>query len=125
MIGQNTIFEYACSSESVLGHVSAAIGVECIRLSRDTIDLVDSNQVDQLLQQVELRPGADGWISLPCTDYTPWHQMNIHRHGEAFERKLHGRRKKSKKMFKFAKRFAQKIFETEGRVAIEWPADSG
>ena len=108
LIGQNTIFEYACSSESVLGHVSAAIGVECIRLSRDTIGLADSNQVEQLLQHVELRPGADGWISLPCADYTPWQHMNIHRHGEAFDRKLHERRKKSNKMFKFAKRSHRK-----------------
>ena len=123
--GHNTIFEHACSSDSALGHASAAIGVECIRLSRDTIDLSDSKQVGQLIQQVEQRPGADAWISLPCTDYTPWQHMNIHRHGEQFEKKHHERRKKSKKMFKLAKRFVRKILDTGGRVAIEWPADSG
>ena len=124
-IGHNTIFEYASSSGSALGHASAAIGVECIRLPKDTINLADSKQVDQLIQQVEQRPGADAWISLPCADYTPWQHLNIHRHGEEFEKKPHERRKKSKKMFKLAKRFAQKILDTGGRVAIEWPADSG
>ena len=123
LAGRNTVFGYRCSSDSALGHVSAAIGVECIRLSRDTINLVDPKQVGQLLQQVDLRPGADGWISLPCTDYTPWQRMNIYRYGEAFERKLQERRKKSMKMFKQAKRFARKILETGGRVALEWPAD--
>ena len=85
-------------NDSALGHVGAAIGIECIRLSRDTIDLSSSTQVDQLIQQLELRPGADGWIGLPCADYTPWQHMNIHRHGQAFEESLHQRRKKSKKM---------------------------
>ena len=25
-----------------------------------------------LLEHVEQRPGADGWVSLPCTDFCPW-----------------------------------------------------
>ena len=123
--GQGTVFEYACSSTSTLGQIASSIGVECIRLSRDNIDLSNSTQVDQLIQQLDQRPGADAWISLPCTDYTPWQHMNVHRHGQAFEEKLHQRRKKSKKMFKLAKQFAVKILETGGRVAFEWPANSG
>ena len=122
--GYNTIFEYACSSKSVLGEMCDRIGVEGIRLSRDTLDLADENQVAQLLDQVDQRPGADGWVSLPCTDFCPWQRMNVHRYGEEYAKKLKKKRRHARNMFKLAKKFMTKILTEGGRVAIEWPADS-
>lgn len=123
--GSITIFEYACSKSSILGERCEALGVECIRLSRDIIDLADPDQVSQLVEQVSERPGADLWLSLPCTDYTQWQHMNASLYGEMFQKKLKERRKKSKKIFKLFEQVAERILQEGGRIAIEWPANSG
>ena len=39
LIGSDTIFECACSESSMLGEMCESVGVEGIRLSRETIDL--------------------------------------------------------------------------------------
>ena len=102
LLGSNTIFEYACSETSVLGDMCDSKGIEGARLSRDTNDFADENQVSHLLDQAEQRPGADGWISLSCTNFCPWQHMNIHRNGASFQKKLEKRRKTSRKMFRLA-----------------------
>lgn len=63
------------------------------------IDKIEE-QVEQVLQKVGLRLGADGWISLPCADYTPWQHMNIHRHGKDFQKKRQESRKKLMRLWK-------------------------
>ena len=51
--------------------------------------------------------------------------MNIHRYGVEYEKKLKKRRKHARKMFGLASKVMKKILSEGGRVAIEWPADSG
>jgi len=86
------------------------------------IDLQDEGQVSKLITPADDRKSADAWVSLPCTDFTPWQHMNVHGHGWGFQEK---RRKQAKKMLAQAKRFMKKILAEGGRVAIEWPANSG
>jgi hypothetical protein len=124
LTGSDTIFEYACSENSILGEMCESVGIEGIRLSRETIDLADGRQVSQLLEHVEQRPGADGWVGLPCTDFCPWQHMNIHRYGAQYEKKLRKRRKHGLKMFVLASEVMSKLLSQGGRVAIEWAADS-
>ena len=57
LTGSDTIFEYACSENSILGEMCESVGVEGIRLSGETIDLAD---------------GVDGWVTLLCTDFCLW-----------------------------------------------------
>ena len=123
--GFNTLFEYACDENSAFGEVCDELGTEGKRLSRNVIDLQDEEQVSQLITQADDRKAADAWVSLPCTVFTPWQHMNVHRHGWRFLHKLEKRRKQAKKMFAQAKRFMKKILAEGCRVAIEWPANSG
>ena len=63
-------FEFACSNDSVLGKVAESINVDCIRLSRDVLDLTDPEHLSQALGQVDALPGSDTWVSIVCT-YLP------------------------------------------------------
>ena len=56
-------------------------------ISRNVINLQDEGQISQLITQAD-----DAWVSLPCTDFTPWQHMNAHRHGWGFQQKLEKRR---------------------------------
>ena len=74
--GSNTIFESACSETSSLGQRCEAVGIECVLLTKTTIDESEPDQFKQLVCQVRERPGADLWVSLPCADFTQWQKMN-------------------------------------------------
>ena len=115
LTGSDTIFEYACSENSIMGEMCESVGIEGIRLSRETIDLADGRQVSQLLEHVEQRPGADGWVGLPCTDFCPWQHMSIHRYGAQYEKKLRKRRKHGRKMFGLASKVMSKLLSQGGR----------
>ena len=78
-------------------------------ISRNVINLQDEGQICQLITQADDRKSADAWVSLPCTDFTPWQHMNAHRQGWGFQQKLEKRRKQARKMFAQAKRFIKKI----------------
>ena len=93
--GTDILFEYACGESSELTEAAAAIGVNSIRLSRATLDLSEPTHVAQVQGQVQACPGCDIWLSLPCADYCPWQDMNIHVHGPSFENNLQKRRKNS------------------------------
>ena len=73
--------------------------IEGIRLSRNVIDSQDERQVSQLTAQADDRKSADAWVNLPCTNFTPWQHMNVHRHGWGFQQKLGKRRKQARKIF--------------------------
>ena len=107
------------------GEMCESVGVEGIRLSRETIDLADGRQVSQLPEHVEQRPGTDGWVNLPCTDFCPWQHMNTHRYGAQYEKKARKRRKHARRMFVLASQVMSKLLSEGRRVAIDWPADSG
>ena len=72
-------------------------------ISRNVINLQDEGQISQLITQAD-----DAWVSLPCTDFTPWQHMNVHRHGWGFQQKLEKRRKQARKMLAQANRFMRK-----------------
>ena len=123
-INHKALFEYACDEHSAIGDV---VMKSVLKASgyRNLIDLPDEGHVSQLITQADDHKTADAWVSLPCTDFTPWQHMNVHRHGWSFQQKLEKRRKQARKMFAQAKRFMKKILAEGGRVAIEWPANSG
>ena len=89
---QPVLFEYACSPNSNLSKVAQEVGVRAIRLSRDSIDLADSAQVDQLQGQITQTEGADILMSLPCTYHSQWQAMNVYKGGRSYARKLKANR---------------------------------
>ena len=79
--GENMLFKYACSDDSLLGQGCQRIGVECTRLTKQVVDLSDPEQVNQVLGQVQAMPGADVWLSITCTFHSPLQNLNIHQYG--------------------------------------------
>ena len=61
---ENVLLEFACSNDSVIGHVAQSINVSCIRLSRDVLDLTNPEHLAQALGQADALPGSDTWVSI-------------------------------------------------------------
>ena len=119
------LFEYACSDDSVIGRVAEETNVKCIRLGKSTLDLCNHDHVLQAVEQADAMPGADAWISIDCTHYSPIQNLNIHLHGKTYQRKLEARRAQTKVMLAYAIQFAMHIMRNHGRVVFELPKDSG
>ena len=124
LVGENMFFEFACSNDSILGQVSTSIGVECIRLSRDVLDLTDPLHLSQALGQVDAVPGADIWVSVVCTHHSPLQHLNKHLHGQPYQKKLKKKQKESIALLRSAEKFMEKVLSHGGRVAFELPAEN-
>ncbi|CAE7223113.1 RPS6KA5, partial [Symbiodinium natans] len=125
LIGKDVLFEYACGDSSELSQAASEIGINSIRLCRSMIDLSNEEHVKQVQGQVEASPGCDVRLSLPCTEFSPWQNMNVHRHGAKYEKGLRNRQEKSKLMFLYARKVLATAIANHGRIAVEWPKGSG
>jgi len=100
--GENMLFEYACSDDSLLGHGCQRFGVKCTRLTKQVVDLSDPEQVNQVLGQVQSMAGAELWLSITCTFHSPLQNLNIHQYGKSYEQKLKKKRKVVRRMVNLA-----------------------
>jgi hypothetical protein len=123
--GRGVLYEYACSDSSITGEKSADIGVRCTRLSREVLDLTNADHVAQAIMQLESTPGADVWISITCTHYSPIERLNESQHGQKFSKKLKQRQKETRRMLGYAIQFAEACLNNQCRVAFEQPQESG
>ena len=117
--GRNQIVEYCCDDDSEIGFVSAMHGVDCLRLGLSTLDLAKPEHVAQVSGQV--KHGAPLWISLPCTEHTPWQSMNVHKHGAEYKARLEKRRARIRKMLRLAIKLAEEKLQSGSHVTFEWP----
>ena len=124
LVGENMLFEFACSNDSILGQVSSSIGVECIRLSRDVLDLTDPLHLSQALGQIDAVPGADTWVSVVCAHHSPLQHLNKHLHGQPYQKKLKKKQKESIALLRSAEKFIEKVLSHGGRAAFELPAEN-
>ena len=92
------MYEYACSDDSIIGQVAEQIGVKCVRLTRNLLDLEKAEDVQQACGQLEEVPGADVWVSRTCTHFSPLQHLNEAVHGATFAKKLKKAQSKSIKM---------------------------
>ena len=81
-----------------MAKVSTSYDVSHVRLHEGMIDLMKEDSIQQLISQVESTPGADMWGSIPCTPWTTWQHMAIHRYGQSYAKRLEQRRLSSRKM---------------------------
>ena len=100
--GKNSLFEYACSDDSIIGQKAEQCGVRCVRLSRTVLDLEQVADVNQATGQLESMPGADVWTSLTCTYHSPLQHLNEAIHGREYSKKLRKARKRTMKMLDLA-----------------------
>ena len=118
----NQIVEYCCDDDSEIGLASVLFGVDCLRLGMSTLDLANAAHVEQAKGQV--KPGSPIWLSIPCTEHTPWQRMNIHRHGPAYKDRLKKRQARIRRMIRLAIDLAEERLQEGSHVSAEWPRDS-
>lgn len=89
------------------------------------MDLSKAEDVLQACGQLQATPGADVWLSLTCTFFSPWQHLNLSLHGPKYKRILEKNRKLSRFMLGRAMQFLEIAHANHGRIAIEWPKSSG
>ena len=119
--GHNTLIEYACSPESILCKAAKAIGVDVVRLSQDTIDLLNKQHVEQLHGQIAQLKGADLWFSLPYPADCQLQSTCVHKGDVEYKRHLRAYHKRIVDMLALAMPIFQTIIQNNGRIAFEWP----
>ena len=108
--GNNMLFEFACSDDSIIGREAQALGVACVRLSRSTVNLCNQAHVEQAISQLEAKPGADAWASI------------THAHGKPYKGKMTQKQQETRTLLSYATQFLERALELGGRVAFELPA---
>ena len=73
------------------------------------------------IQYVSYHPGISLWGSLPCTPWTTWQFMFIHKYGQKYLDKLEERRNESMLLLSHFRTIAEKNILGGGSVSFEWP----
>ena len=94
-------------------------------MTRSLLDLEKASDVGQAISQLEQVPGADVYVSLTCTYYSPLQHLNVAIHGDEYGKKLKQSRSKTIKMLNLAIKFLEVAIKNHGRIAVEWPRSSG
>ena len=125
LAGENCLYEYACSDDSIIGQKAEQCGVKCVRLTKAVLNLEKPEDVEQAIGQLEALPGSDVWMSLTCTYFSPLQHLNEAVHGREYAKKLRKARKQSLKMLDLAIPFLERAIQNDGRIAVEWPRSNG
>ena len=114
------MIEFCCDPNSNMGVVGKQLGIVICRMAKETFDLSKPAVILQLLDFVKDHPGISLWGSLPCTAWCSWQHMSVYKHGEAYEKKLRGRRAASMRLFSDFVRVATEVRKGGGDVSFEW-----
>ena len=107
-----------------MGNVGKALGVEVVRLYKEALDLTEPFAIAQVADFIKANPGVSIWGSLPCTAWSSWQYMAVHKYGSSYLKKLQGRRRASLRLFSTFVELAELVREGGGEVIFEWPKDS-
>ena len=118
------VYEICCSPNSMLGKVSTEYNIPHIRFHKGEFDILNRQDVEDLKEQVAGVKRPITFISLPCTDWTQWQQVNCHQYGPEFRKALARRRIKSKRMLKNALEVGDQSLEQGGEFVFEWPRNA-
>ena len=122
--GWGTLFEICTSEDSNLGKAAAEYsGVNVIRVTKKD-DWSDPKFVDSIIKQAKQLPGAAAHASLPCTAWSTWQAMSVHKFGQEYFDRLEERRAESRQMLESFIRLAEVIIAGGGEVSFEWPKSS-
>ena len=122
--GSKTLIEFCCDADSNMGKVGAELGVEVVRLYKEALDLTNPFIVAQVADFIRANPGVSIWGSLPCTAWSSWQHMAIHKYGSKYLNKLQGRRRASLRLFSTFVDLATLVRDGGGEVIFEWPRNS-
>ena len=117
----HTMFEFCCSDDSMLGRINLERGVQHFRLSKESSNMADDEEVNGLLKVLSHFPGADLWGSIPCGPWCQWQFVNASRLGKSFRKRLAASRRMSRQILNNYIRCAKQVLSDGGHVAFEWP----
>ncbi|CAE6955300.1 GIP [Symbiodinium natans] len=121
--GALVLYEFCCAPDSMIGHLGPELGVQVVRLCRESINLEDPLAIDQLIHQVSATPGCCIHGSLECGPWSAWSRMNLATKPGYLE-KLTAEREKSRKLLLQFIRVAALVILQGGEVSFEWPRDA-
>ena len=117
-----TMYEFACSPESMMGYVNGLYDIPHVRLCKEMYDLEDPDTISQVVSQVRYGGPANLWGAIPCTTGSPWQRLNLFRGGKKFRKKWRKQVKESKRLFAgFAETAEVILTDEKGDVTFEWP----
>jgi hypothetical protein len=119
--GPEAMFEFCCSENSSLGKVHEEKGIMHFRLTKESNDLSDPDEIASLQKMLKQFPNATLWGSLPCDPWSKWQALNIAKYGSEFAKKLKKKRQLSRKMLKHFLETAEQVLCQGGHIAFEWP----
>ena len=116
-----TVFEYACSPNSMLGRVDKELGVPHVRLNKEELDVQNPIVATQLHEQLRSCKQAHLMVSLPCTSGCPWHRVNLKERGAPYRKELARKIVESRKLFNQFAEHAYTALSCGHHVTFEWP----
>jgi len=118
------VYEICCSPDSMLGKVSDDYKIPHIRFHKGEFDILKNSDCQELSSQISGVKHPVLIVSLPCTDWTQWQQVNCHQYGENFRKALARRRIRSKLMLRNALSLGDQTLAQNGDFVFEWPRNA-
>ena len=119
--GYGTLFEVCTSEKSNLGMVADEFRNVTVHRITQKHDLGNSQFVKQFGELLESLPGCSLHGSLPCTVWSVWQYMAVHRYGPDYQAKLDRRRAHSVLMLRNFIKLADICLANGGQISFEWP----
>ena len=114
------LVEAWCDKESPLGAVGDVMRRKVFRFTAED-DLSSPATIQRALQTTRSNPGSHLHGSLPCTPWTSWQRLNLHRGGPATKARDARIREQSLKWVETFTRLGKATLAEEGFVSFEWP----
>ena len=97
--GWGTVLDICTELDSNFGTaaVDMSSDAEVIRITKED-DWSKQSTVQRILKIIKSKPGASAHASLPCTMWSNWQKMALHKFGAEFAATLSERRKESRVM---------------------------
>ena len=124
------IIEFCCQENSAISRVANHLGVGYFGITKQSLDITDRAVFDQFLVWLQVEIQESGapihlWGSLPCTKWSPWQTMAVHKYGEKYAEKLEIARDESRLMVeRFAEAGQLVQLSRGGSQTFEWSKDS-
>jgi hypothetical protein len=118
------MYEVCCSPTSMLGNVAKEYNIPHVRFHKGEFDILNKSDCAELETQALGVKRPVLVVSLPCTDWTQWQQVNCHQYGESFRKALFRRRVRSKIMLRNALAAGDKVIAHGGGFLFEWPRNA-
>ena len=114
------LVETWCDKESPLGTVGDVMGRKVYRFAAED-DLSNPATIQRALQTTRGNPGSHLHGSLPCTPWTSWQRLNLHRGSQATKDRIARIRLQSLEWVKTFTRLGKATLAGGGSVSFEWP----